>query len=255
METTFSMFSPVQSRTMQSRMAFPEPPKPKVSLTEKYRPKSLTDLVGQGAAVLRLLDFTDAPYPSAWIFAGPTGVGKTSAARALAYEMGICPNWGLNHIESGDCNDERLCHALDLLRYHCMGGSGWKLVLIDEADMMSTKAKQRCLSALESLPDQCLIIFTTNNAEKFDQRFRDRCEVVEFSGDPETLSLDAQALLDDVWRREGLPGDPFAVSSLPDLVADGAVSFRRVVRAVEMATKGWRPSPVQQTTKSKRKFA
>ena len=59
-----------------------------MNLTEKHRPRSLSELVGQDEILLQLRDYLDDPVSTAMIFSGPTGTGKTSAAKALAAELG-----------------------------------------------------------------------------------------------------------------------------------------------------------------------
>ena len=65
-----------------------------IRLTEKYRPSTLSDVVGQGFAVDTLQQFAAAPYPTACLFSGDTGLGKTTYTRALASDMAINPKLG-----------------------------------------------------------------------------------------------------------------------------------------------------------------
>ena len=206
------------------------------ALTEQYRPRTFDQMKGQPFAVSDLTDFADFPYPQAFLFSGPTGVGKTTAAFVLADALGVNREWNFIHIKSGEMDAEAVESALKTVR--CAGiGDGWKMILCDEADMMSTKARSLWLSALEALQQgeygKTVIVFTTNNPEKFDARFRDRCESLEFTGDAKTLRIDAQALLDEVWTSEGILGDPPRLDAIRGLVVDGSLSFRRLVRFIE----------------------
>lgn len=204
------------------------------ALTEKYRPCLLAEMVGQGEAVYRLLDFLEAPHSGAFLLEGPTGVGKTTAALCLAAELGAVEFGGLERINSGMQDAEAVEAALAGLRYTPMLGSGWKVVVVDEADYMSQKAQQLWLSALEDLPPRSVVVFTTNRADKFPDRFLDRCERLAFRADAPMLLQDAQALVDDVWRREGRPDSPPDVAGLEGIVdGEGRLSFRRVLRALE----------------------
>ena len=59
-----------------------------LTLTAKYRPRTLAGLWGQPKVVEFLRRFAAHPYPVAYLFQGETGTGKTSAALALAAELG-----------------------------------------------------------------------------------------------------------------------------------------------------------------------
>jgi DNA polymerase III delta prime subunit len=239
-EATFSMFQSERSRVLQKGLAISDPGKPALPLTEKHRPKTFNAIVGQSGAVESLRDFATMPHPQAFIFSGYTGAGKTTAALVLRDEIGVNDAWDFIHIKSGELDAESVQDAMKQLR-RCGIKDGWKLVLCDEADMMSAKAKSLWLSALESLQSgeygKSIIVFTTNNAEKFETRFVDRCEHIKFESAAKTILPDAQELLARIWTLEGIAGPVPDVSKLPDVIDKGNLSFRRVVRAVETASR------------------
>lgn len=207
---------------------------PPMNLTEKYRPKTLADVRGQGYIVHSLSEFASAPHSTAFIFAGPTGVGKTSAAFALANDLGIDRFWGFIHVRAGENNADSIDDVLRQLRLACPCGSGWKMVLVDEADYMSAKAKNLWLSILEDLPPKSIVIFTTNSLEKFETRFVDRCEKFVFGANGSTLRQDGEDLVASIWRAEAAPGTPPSLDTLGDAIDhEGCISFRRIVRTTE----------------------
>lgn len=232
-EKTFSMFSAPESRGIQKGLSLSDPPPEPQSLTEKYRPQSFRAVVGQKAAIDQLKAFVAAPYPTAFVFAGETGTGKTSAAVALATELGVDKNWSLHRISAGEMDAEAVNLALRSLRFVSPGG-GWKLVLCDEADSMSAKAKQMWLSALEELSEKSVIVFTTNHLGRFEPRFLDRCVTIKFESNLADHVQDAQALVNAIWKAETGQRHAPPFQSLQGFTDPSVpISYRRLVRAIE----------------------
>ena len=206
-----------------------------VPLTEKYRPRCLDQLVGQAEAVGLLRAFIARPYATSFLFEGDTGTGKTSAAFALAHELGCAiaqgELGGLCEIASGEQTADDVRSALRAAWLRPFYGSGWRVLIVNEADRMSPAAETIWLDALESLPAKLVIVFTTNHSGKLSPRFRDRCERVSFVSDWDTVKRAAQDLAVRIWQLEtGRADRPNLGNDVVD--ANGTLSFRRVVQAV-----------------------
>jgi DNA polymerase III gamma/tau subunit len=173
-----------------------------VSLSEKYRPRTVAEFVGLDKPKRILAKFASAPYPSAWLFVGPSGVGKTSVAQALCSDI----KGELTHIPSQKCNAQ----AIEEACYHChfvpLTG-GMHLVLIDEADRMTPAAQLALLSKLDAtaFPPNTVFIFTCNSTDGLEPRFLSRCQVIEFSS--YGMAGEIAAYLDSVWHAEGGNGN------------------------------------------------
>src|SRR5262245_4662481 len=144
-----------------------------MNLTEKYRPRRVADLRGQPWVVHQLTLWLEEPVSCAFVFSGATGVGKSTAARLIAAELGIVLEvecGGLHQIASGEQTGESVRKAVRSCCFTPFFGSGWHCLVVNEADAMTANAAYTWLDVLESLPPRTVVIFTTNAAVKIPQR-------------------------------------------------------------------------------------
>jgi hypothetical protein len=216
------------------------------AFTEKYRPTTLAEVVGQPHVVARLRTFLADPYPCAMLFEGETGVGKTSTAFALVNDLKVDKAANFFHIRSGCQDGAAVADIADTLRF-TPWGNGWRVILVDEADLMTDMARKLWLSVLESLPQRTVLIFTTNHPRRFDQRTLDRFQRHAFADSVADTMDAAQSLADAIWQAETGGDDGPDVKLLPNVVEAGSVSFRRVASAMESVIRfGATPAPSQE---------
>ena len=206
-----------------------------MNLTDKYRPRTLVEIVGQSWTVSQLQEFVTSPVSCAFLFEGETGTGKTSAALALAADLGVdCaagPLGGLHQIASGEQTGESVRRVMDGLRLYTLSGSGWKVLVVNEADCMTPNAAYIWLDALERLPARTVVVFTTNHADKIPARLRDRCERFRFESGYLALAPYLPELVARVWKGETGRDDAPDLDALGPLQDDaGNVSVRRVIQ-------------------------
>jgi replication factor C subunit 2/4 len=192
MSSAANLFGYQDSAQQQPAFDFPQ------SLTEKYRPQSLTDFAGLEKPKKIMRKLAANPYASAWLFQGPSGTGKTTMGLALAKEIKA----ELHHIPSQECNLENIEKVRRICQYVPMAGCNWHLVLVDEADQMSPAAQVSLLSKLDAtnFPPNTIFIFTCNATDRLEPRFLSRCHVIEFSS--YGISAEASQLLEKIWNRE-----------------------------------------------------
>ena len=186
--------------------------------------------------VAALRRFARSPCSTAFVFEGGTGTGKTSAALALARELGCdvdAGEWGgVWEIASGEQSADAVREMGRRMFLHTGSGSGWKVVIVNECDRMCRPAEVIWLDLLEHLPRQAVVVFTTNDPSLLSARFRDRCTRLAFRSDAAFVAAPTRDFLLAVWRAEtGEEPDLGKIERMVfDSVQSGQVSVRRAVQ-------------------------
>lgn len=205
-------------------------------LTEKYRPRKICDFLGLEKVKNILTKFAAHPYPSAWLFVGPPGIGKTSMAKVLAEELQHGAQVTL--ISSQECTIDKVRAVVQQCQYAPIfkilesgDGGAWHFILVDEADEMTNPAYLRFLSVLDTteFPPRGIFIFTCNSAEKLEPRFRSRCRTLNFSS--HGLRQEIANFLADIWAREAPQAAPL---NFEQLAKDSKNNVRDALMKLEL---------------------
>jgi replication factor C small subunit len=151
---------------------------------EKYRPKTLDDMVNQKEIVERLKSFVKSRNVPHCIFAGPPGTGKTTAALCLARDL-----YGdayREHIMELNASDER---GIDVVRetvktfarVRSIGEVPFKIMILDEADNMTSDAQQALRRTMERYTETCRFILCANYSGKIIEPIQSRCAPFRFT--------------------------------------------------------------------------
>ncbi|MBI9107162.1 MAG: DNA polymerase III subunit gamma/tau [Spirochaetales bacterium] len=229
----------------------------------RRRPGLFEDLVGQEFVVSTIKNSIKAErIAHAYLFSGPRGVGKTSAARILARAVN-CEE-GLSPTPCGVCSACREItqgNALDVIEIDGASNTSvndireikdevlfapnscrYKVYIIDEVHMLSNSAFNALLKTIEEPPPYIIFIFATTEIHKVPATIRSRCQQFNFrlisleeikeslSGACSDLNIEAE---DDAlfWIAKEATGSMRDAYTLFDQVAafsDGAVTLEKI---------------------------
>jgi replication factor C small subunit len=150
---------------------------------EKYRPRRLSDVLGQENIINRLQAFVkEKEKMPHFLFAGPAGVGKTSSAIALAREI-FGSNFSENYKEL-NASDERGIKIVreDIKNYASIAptqGAPFRILVLDEADNMTTDAQQALRRTMEKYK-RIRFILIANYSSKIISPIQSRTAVFRF---------------------------------------------------------------------------
>jgi DNA polymerase-3 subunit gamma/tau len=237
-----------------------------VSLYRTWRPRTFADLVGQDAVVKTLTTALETGrLAHAYLFSGPRGSGKTSAAKILARCI-ECVN-GPTATPDNTCEN---CvaildgTALDVLEIDAASNRGIdeiralrdavkfapaamrkKVYIIDEAHMLTKEGANAFLKTLEEPPDWAVFVLATTAPESLPPTILSRCQRYAFRriaiptmiarmreiADAEGISIDDAALGAIAYRADGGLRDALTMLEQVSSFAGPSTSAARAVDA------------------------
>lgn len=140
--------------------------KRKISLANKYRPATFSDMSEQ-ASIKTILEnqIKNNKLKGAYLFTGSAGVGKTSAARIIA---GMMNEHKGRPIEM-DCASHNGIEDMRKIIDDCRSrpiGTKYKIFILDECHMLTIQSWNGLLKLLEEPPEYVILLLCTTNPEK-----------------------------------------------------------------------------------------
>src|SRR6266849_7302301 len=219
-------------------------------IARKWRPQTFRDLVGQAHVTETLINaIKNSRVAHAYIFSGARGVGKTTAARILAKAMNcvegptpepcgkcdsckeIAAGTSLDVIEIDAASNrgiDQIRELREMVRY-APAASRSKVVILDEAHMLTGEASNALLKTLEEPPDSVIFVMATTQPEDLVDTIRSRSQHFHFRA----LSFgEITERLREVAGTEGLRAEPGALAFM-GRASDG--SLRDALSLLEQA--------------------
>ncbi len=170
------------------------------ALYRKYRPKKFEDVVSQTTIIQTLENSIKTSHIGhAYLFSGPRGTGKTTAAKIFARAVN-CLNY-----KNGLCNECKNCvysgqkECMDIIEIDAASNNGvdeirelrnkvkilpselkYKVYIIDEVHMLSIGAFNALLKTLEEPPEHVIFILATTDPQKIPNTIISRCQTFQF---------------------------------------------------------------------------
>lgn len=210
----------------------------------KYRPSKISelDLVEVSQKLTNILGSKE--MPQSWLFAGPKGSGKTSAARILAKAVNCLDPEGIEPCDKcKNCKEIAKGNSLDIIEIDGASNRGVddirslkesvylspislkkKVVIIDEVHMLTKEAFNALLKVLEEPPKNLIFILCTTDDNKIPETVLSRlCQIRFVKGGIESL----RKSLNKIIKGENIEIEPEAIDLILEK-SDG--SFRNLQR-------------------------
>src|SRR5256714_6098700 len=219
-------------------------------IARKWRPQTFSDLVGQEHVTNTLANaIRNDRVAHAYIFSGARGVGKTTAARILAKALncvkgpttepcGECDS--CKEIASGSSLDvieidaasnrgiDQIRELREMVRY-APAAARSKVVILDEAHMLTGEASNALLKTLEEPPDRVIFVMATTEPENLVDTIRSRSQHFHFRA---LTFAEIAVRLNEIARNESLKIEAGALAVIARM-AEG--SLRDALSLLEQA--------------------
>ena len=219
-------------------------------IARKWRPQTFDDLVGQQHVTETLKNaIKNNRVAHAYIFSGARGVGKTTAARILAKALNCVKGPTPNPCgECDSCKEIAAGTSLDVIEIDAASNRGIdqirelremvkyapaasrsKVVILDEAHMLTGEASNALLKTLEEPPDRVIFVMATTQPEDLVDTIRSRSQHFHFRA---LTFAEIAGRLEEIAKKEYLKIDPGAMAVIARM-AEG--SLRDALSLLEQA--------------------
>jgi replication factor C subunit 3/5 len=202
----------------------------KLPFIEKYRPKTLKEMVSHEDIISTLNLFKEKKSLPHLLFHGPPGTGKTSCILAIAREM-YGDSFKNMVLELNASDDRGISVVREKIRDFCNSqgllSKGTKLVILDECDMMTSVAQFALRRLIERFTKNARFCLICNQVSKIIPAIQSRCMRFRFSP---LKQEQCKYRLEEICYKEGIETDIQTIEKIIDI---GQGDMRKILNILE----------------------
>jgi replication factor C small subunit len=205
--------------------------------TERYRPKTFKEIIGQDKIVARIESFVKQKNVPHILFSGPAGVGKTTLSLVIAHEL-FKDTWQRNFLEL-NASDERGIDVVrntikNFARTKSIGNVPFKIIYLDECDSLTREAQQALRRTMENYTSSCRFILSCNYSSKIIDPIQSRCAVFRFK----PLEKEAiKTLIEGIAEKEKLNIDDASIDAIYSISEGDARKTENILQSCASVSK------------------
>ena len=213
--------------------------------TEKYRPETFKEIKGQEIIVTRIKAMVEENNINNLLFAGPSGVGKSTLALVIAREL-FGESWKQSFLEL-NASDDRGIDVVrntikDFARTKAISGK-FKIIFLDECDSLTKEAQQALRRTMENFSNNTRFILSANYSSKIIEPIQSRCTTFRFKP---LEREDIEKIVKAIEKNEKLKVNTKAINALYEISEGDARKVGNILQSCAAISKEITPELVYQ---------